>query len=218
MKNIYFAVAIAAFAFLACTSTNEEDGSSSSTAGSSSSLTQSSNQNSSSSQKSGVCYISNYIPGVEYCIKGKIGTVISEEDCNKGGGIIQDSCPPKEDLFCDRGNEYYFYGQAITDNHWTCEDFFTISSSSGSRPSSSSASNPSSSSSSDSKTACYVVDDADYGTTCLEGVSAALCEAWAAGQWSMRDSCPSGYKLRCEEYGAYFYDQMWVGRTCDDLE
>jgi len=187
---------------------------------------------SSSNSVSEMCYVSN-IPNtgdLAQCLEG-ITYTITRTECQLaaaqygGTATFPQNCPAGYELKClakESGEEMYVYvyGQIVTLSEMTCEKigFSDANSSSSSRPSSSSAYYTSSSS--NSKTACYVIDDEDYGTTCLEDMTSSECADWAAGQWSMRDSCPDGYKRKCDDYYGsviYLYSQMWEYYTCDYL-
>jgi len=215
MKNIHFAAIFAVLAFFACTSANDEEGGSSPS--SSSNPSSSSTPSSSSSLEYGVCYINDFKPGVEYCIKGKNGAVIPKENCDKIEGIIKDSCPPGENLVCDKGNEYYFYGQVIADNHLTCEYMFneqTPSSSSSSFSSSSSSSSSSASNPSSGSGACYNEEN-EFCSEAKSGfiITRPNCEITGG---TFMNSCPSEQRM-CEDATSiyYLYGQTWDGWTCN---
>jgi len=181
-----------------------------------------SNPTTSSNSNSGteVCYVSN-IPNtgdLAQCLEG-INYTMTRAECqlgaaqNNGIASFPQVCSAEYKLKCiadyDGLQMYvYIYGEIVTLSGMTCEKIGFIDADSPSNPSS-------------SATACYVIDDEDYGTTCLEDMTSSECADWAAGEWHMVDSCPSsGIVRRCDYYSTndiYFYDSMWVNLTCDDL-
>jgi len=162
---------------------------------------------SSSNFEAGVCYVNNFYGHGDLAICAQSAQPITSSNCiawapSETTANTQASCPSAgRKLTCsdDAGYIYYVYGQEVTDYGLTCDYYLPGTSS-------------------NSGTACYILNESFFGTVCIDDMSSSECDEWAEGaEWTMRNSCPPGYKLDCSEYGIYFYDHV-AGSTCNLFE